>query len=92
MDVGNVYKNPPNPATEEAWNNLTSGKLSLLLLPFNNVFYTNSLSVFLVGIVKINDQDLKMLGRTSYQMYDGSGYLASVSMFHQLHCLVRIPP
>lgn len=91
MDVGNVYKNPPNPATEEAWNDLTSGKFPLLL-PYNTLLYTNNLSGLSVGIVKINDQDLKMLGRTSYQMYDGSGYLASVSMFHQLHCLVRIPP
>ena len=31
VDVGNVYKNPPNPATEEAWEKITSG---LFLLSF----------------------------------------------------------
>lgn len=25
VDVGNVYKNPPNPETEEAWARITSG-------------------------------------------------------------------
>jgi hypothetical protein len=48
-----------------------------------------------VGTIKVSKHDLDRAGLQSVQVADGSGYLATVDVFHQLHCLVnssRTPP
>ena len=41
-----------------------------------------------VGNIKVQKEDLKSMGDTSVAFADGSGYLVTVDVFHQLHCLV----
>ncbi|KAK9434862.1 hypothetical protein VB005_09650 [Metarhizium brunneum] len=38
----------------------------------------------------VQKEDLKQVDRSSVSLRDGSGYLASLSVYHQLHCLVSI--
>ena len=37
--------------------------------------------------IKVQKEDLDKIGKTSIAMADGSGYLASLDVFHQLHCV-----
>lgn len=41
-----------------------------------------------VGTIKVSKDDLEKNGLKSVELADGSGYLATVDVFHQLHCLV----
>ena len=42
--------------------------------------------------LRISDDDLTKLNRTSLPLADGKGdYWASMEVYHHLHCLVRIP-
>lgn len=40
-----------------------------------------------VGFVKVQKRDLDKMNLTSIPFADGSGYLATIDVFHQLHCL-----
>ena len=39
----------------------------------------------------LSKEDLRNLDETSVPLRDGSGYLGTFSIIHQLHCLVREP-
>jgi hypothetical protein len=39
--------------------------------------------------IKISAQELAQLGEPSIAFKDGSGYLAEMAVFHELHCIVR---
>ena len=38
--------------------------------------------------VAVSAEELKPTGRNSIKLTDGSGYIVSLGVFHQLHCLV----
>jgi hypothetical protein len=40
--------------------------------------------------MKITPEELARLGEPSIAFKDGSGYLAEMAVFHELHCIVRI--
>ncbi|KAI0183598.1 hypothetical protein EV127DRAFT_486944 [Xylaria flabelliformis] len=40
--------------------------------------------------IKITAQELALLGKSSIAFNDGSGYLAEMAVFHELHCIKRI--
>ncbi|KAK7938130.1 uncharacterized protein PG986_014998 [Apiospora aurea] len=40
--------------------------------------------------IKITAQELENLGESSIAMKDGSGYIAELAVFHELHCIKRI--
>lgn len=42
-----------------------------------------------VGTIRVSEDTLEKDGLKSVKLADGSGYLATVDVFHQLHCLVR---
>jgi len=35
----------------------------------------------------VSEEDIKSVNRSSIALADGSGYLATLEVFHQLHCL-----
>jgi hypothetical protein len=39
--------------------------------------------------IKISSEELALLGEASVAFADGSGYLAEMAVFHELHCIVR---
>lgn len=39
--------------------------------------------------LQVQENDLRQLNKTTVALRDGSGYLASLEVLHQLHCLVR---
>lgn len=41
------------------------------------------------GIIKISEDELKKLNKTSIPLQDGSGYIAYLEAIHMLHCVVR---
>jgi len=42
-----------------------------------------------VGIFVVEGDELKRMGLSSTKLADGSGSIATINVFHQLHCLVR---
>lgn len=40
--------------------------------------------------IKLSNAEMNQLGYPSLEMRDGSGYLASLGVYHQLHCVVGI--
>lgn len=36
----------------------------------------------------VSDEEMLQLGQTSLAMSDGSGYLATLGVYHELHCVV----
>jgi hypothetical protein len=40
--------------------------------------------------MKITTEELARLGEPSIAFKDGSGYLAEMAVFHELHCIVRL--
>ncbi|KAJ9248631.1 hypothetical protein DTO207G8_7267 [Paecilomyces variotii] len=42
------------------------------------------------GIIKISEDELKKLNKTSIPLQDGSGYIAYLEAIHMLHCVKRI--
>ncbi|KAK0631024.1 hypothetical protein B0T17DRAFT_491257, partial [Bombardia bombarda] len=47
-------------------------------------------SQLLEGCLKILPWEMERLGYTSLAMSDGSGYVASLGVYHELHCIKRI--
>jgi hypothetical protein len=45
-----------------------------------------------VGFVMATSEQMKKMNVTSVEAKDGSGSLVTLDVFHQLHCLVRLPP
>lgn len=41
------------------------------------------------GWVTVQKEDLERINQTSVRLEDGSGYLAGLEVYHELHCLVR---
>ena len=41
--------------------------------------------------IRVSKEDLDKINRTSVPLLDGSGYMASLDVYHQLHCLVSFP-
>jgi hypothetical protein len=39
--------------------------------------------------IRVSKEVLDKINRTSVPLLDGSGYMASLDVYHQLHCLVR---
>ena len=37
--------------------------------------------------IRVQKEDLDKINRTSIPLADGSGYLASLDVFHQIHCV-----
>lgn len=76
---------------EEHWN-LTVGKCT----PFTKASSKEADAIWnsmtappgKIGTIKVSKNDLDKSGLQSVQVVDGSGYLATVDDFHQLHYLV----
>lgn len=46
---------------------------------------------FYVGTnLKIYPEEMSRLGQTSLEMTDGSGYLAALGVYHELHCIASL--
>lgn len=41
--------------------------------------------------IQVPPEDLKVLNLTSVYLKDGSGEIASLGVYHALHCLVYVP-
>ena len=41
--------------------------------------------------IKISQQDLDMINETSIALRDGSGFIAELAVYHELHCIVCLP-
>lgn len=56
------------------------------IYPSRNLAY-----LLIVGNIKVQKADLKSMGDLSVAFADESGYLVTVDVFHQPHCLVGSP-
>lgn len=89
FDVVNVYRGPPTPEREEAWQNLSYSKLG----QGNN----GLLSIYLhtkEHAINIEKDKLHIYNRSDVPNLrpappEVGGYGAVLEVFHQLHCLVR---
>ncbi|PPQ65051.1 hypothetical protein CVT26_015747 [Gymnopilus dilepis] len=73
LEFASPFKGQPTPALDEAWDRITT----------NNSLWP----------IRVSDEDLERIykgGRASnvkYRELDGGGNMASIEVFHQLHCL-----
>ncbi|KAI1411313.1 hypothetical protein F5Y13DRAFT_191588 [Hypoxylon sp. FL1857] len=42
------------------------------------------------AVIKISAEEMSRVGQTSLAMKDGSGYLATLGVYHELHCIKRL--
>lgn len=42
------------------------------------------------GNIRINEEELRRLNRSSIELHDGSGYFGKLGVYHHLHCLVSV--
>lgn len=73
---------------DEAWADLIKRRYKKTLLLDNTKDRKCSLC-FIAMVLKISKDELDRLGETSISFRDGSGYLAEMGVFHELHCVVR---
>lgn len=43
-----------------------------------------------IGLVVLNEQEKQQWNVTTVKLADGSGYAATIDVFHQLHCLDKL--
>ncbi|MCJ1420489.1 hypothetical protein MMC32_006846 [Xylographa parallela] len=83
IDSMNAFKGLPRPELDQAWN---EAYLYCDGLPLS--FCGGYLADMLEGPnIVVSSEDLKDINRTSIELADGSGYLGTLSVFHQIHCL-----
>lgn len=58
--------------------------------PRPGAFNTQWLTLWREGVnLEITPDEMKLLGKTSLLVNNGTGYLATLSVYHEIHCLVR---
>lgn len=87
-----VYQGYPTPELDAAWENITDGGTEAT--PVNILPH---LKFTLVRPTRISERVLAQLGTTDpdptmvrYPDHHGGGIMASLGVFHQLHCVVSI--
>jgi hypothetical protein len=79
-----VYGGPANAAVDKAWDDLEFGT-QLALLSFQGVMLR---TCQLVGkYVRLSDQEASQLETPTAPLHVNGGYIASLDVYHQLHCL-----
>ncbi|EXU95822.1 DUF3328 domain protein [Metarhizium robertsii] len=68
-----AFAGPPSLETDAAWQRLLKCTRKIYIKHDNNLV--------------VQKEDLNQVDRSSVSLRDGSGYLASLSVYHQLHCL-----
>ena len=84
---GNPFAGPPRPELDAAWHNLLKSShtignerlrmIFLLLTPFETDIH-----------IRVSKDEMEKYGGRSLELTDGSGYAASLEVYHDLHCLV----
>jgi hypothetical protein len=86
-DASNKYKGSPSRELDKAWLDLLHGINIPLPLEINST----SCSCCPTGFkIRVTAEELDMINRTSTDAEDGhGGFLATLDLFHHLHCIVR---
>jgi hypothetical protein len=80
----NAFASPPNQESNAAWHELLQGIFPFCIRSLVTVEFLTRLGT----IVKVSGEDLSRVGVTSLALKDGSGFLATLGVYHELHCLV----
>lgn len=82
IDSMNKFKGFPRPELDEAWED------GYLRCRRGNAMSESSGSTNFIGPnIVVSEDDLKAVNRTSIKLTDGSGFLGTLGVFHQIHCL-----
>ena len=80
-----IYQQPSSPEVDDAWSELYNGTRRRWDLPIRQLTL-----ILDVGISRIpKTQAAKLPNKTYPFLRDEGYYIASLSVFHHLHCLVR---
>lgn len=81
-----IYQRAPSPEGDKAWEALYNGKL----FKQKSISRLYECSFFIdVGVLRIPESSAKQLPNTTYPFTNDPGYyIASLAVFHHLHCLV----
>ena len=85
-----IYRGDPTPEIDEAWSKLTDSRLCSLSLSIQSL--TSHLKK--VGSMRVSEDELNIIDPTfkesavKYPDIMGGGYMGSLEVFHQLHCIV----
>ena len=81
-----VYKGDPRPEQTAAWAEYHDCEVSF----WADASKVKILILCLVQLITIDEADLKAINRSSIPVPDGSGYLAMLDVFHEIHCLYAV--
>lgn len=88
-DDKTIYQGEPSPELDQAWHDLYDGAFALLLVSFRRWLMAMGVDF---GLSKIPKEQARLLPNKTLPIPgDEENYAVSLSVFHQLHCLVRLP-
>ena len=88
--LNNSFVGEPGPVVDEAWARLLRSESCSLTFSFSRRKIPYS---FQDAQIKITPEEVAQTDHhTSVALADGSGYVAELSVYHWLHCLVQCPP
>ena len=94
LEFDSIYRGEPNPELDAAWSRIgIDGIITRYSAKKHNFTCLHDL----VPPTRLTLEELKKIGKTDspsivkFPEEEGGGYMASVEVFHQLHCLVRTP-
>lgn len=83
-----IYAGDPTPELDDAWH-----KLLASTRPANPLYarLIKKLTPWPDINLRITPEEMSRLNQTSLALADGSGYLGTLGVYHELHCIVRSP-
>lgn len=89
LDYPSEYRGAPSLQVDGAWDKMTKGKYLIQYIKHANISY---LTISLVKIISVSESDVIKSGSTKDAVRVpeefGGGYMATLEITHQLHCLV----
>lgn len=87
------WKGEPRPELDEAWRQVGQGKFICTQRKCLHALNAECIT-FVVGAMSITEEQVRRLGKDPDYVVKwpdslGGGHVASVEVFHHLHCLVR---
>ncbi|KAL8736634.1 MAG: hypothetical protein Q9181_002299 [Wetmoreana brouardii] len=84
LATDSIFAGAPTPQIDQAWHNLLASKMTsspqLSSQPLSSISDIN---------LRVTTDEMRRLNQTSLELADGSGHLATIGVYHELHCLKR---
>lgn len=79
-----IFAQDPSPEVDDAWHNLIDSEYASSIVLVRNMLTCPDINL------RILPHEMEKLGYDSLEFQDGSGFLGTMAVYHELHCLKRI--